>query len=74
MSHSGKCGVGEVPQPALVQAVEKLAQAGEQAGLSVEDMIRILNAGVSVEILLDLIIERSLKPSERELGSSRWIV
>ena len=66
--------MGEVPQPALVQAVEKLAQAGEQAGLSVEDMIRILNAGVSVEILLDLIIERSLKPSERELGSSRWIV
>ena len=63
-----------MPQPALVQAVEKLAQAGEQAGLSVEDMIRILNAGVSVEILLDLIIERSLKPSERELGSSRWIV
>jgi hypothetical protein len=42
-------------QPVLVRAVEKLAQAGEQAGLSVEDMIRILNAGISVETLLDLI-------------------
>jgi hypothetical protein len=42
-------------QPELVRAVGKLAQAGEQVGLSLEDMIRILNAGVSVKSLLDLI-------------------
>ena len=44
-----------MPQPVLAQAVEKLARAGEQVGLSVEDMIRLLNAGVSVETLIDLI-------------------
>jgi hypothetical protein len=63
-----------MPQPILVRAVEKLARAGEQAGMSVEDMIRILNAGVSVETLLEL-IERSLRPSRAETGrSSGWIM
>jgi hypothetical protein len=42
-------------RPVLRRAVEKLAQAGEQAGLSVEEMIRILNAGVSVESLVALV-------------------
>ena len=61
-------------QPALVRAVERLAQAGEQAGFSVEKMIQMLNAGVTVEILLD-IIERSLQASPVETGgSSRWIM
>lgn len=41
-------------QPVLMRAIERLARAGEEAGISVEDMIRILNA-VSVEVLLDLI-------------------
>ena len=53
-------------QPVLVRAVGKLAQAGEQAGLSVEDMIRILNADVSLETLLDL-IERGGTKSHGEL-------
>lgn len=48
--------------PQLVKAVEKFAQAGAQSGLSVEDMIRILNAGVSVATLLEL-IERSSQNS-----------
>lgn len=48
-------------RPELVRAVEKLAQAGEQAGLSVEEMIRILNAGVTVECLLDLIERRGTR-------------
>ncbi len=51
-------------QPVLKRAVEKLAHAGVQAGFTVEDMIRILNAGVSVENLLD-IIERNLQCRER---------
>jgi hypothetical protein len=63
-----------MPQPIPVRAVEKLARAGEQAGMSVEDMIWILNAGVSVETLLEL-IECSLRSSRQETGrSSRWIM
>jgi len=45
-----------MPRPALALAIEKLACAGERAGLSVEDMIRMLNAGVSVETLIDLVV------------------
>jgi hypothetical protein len=57
----------------LTRAVEKLAHAGEQAGFTVEDMIRLLNAGLSVEALLDL-IERSMQaPPVAAPRSSRWI-
>lgn len=44
-------------RPELIRAVEKLAHAGAQAGLSVKEMIRILNAGVTVEGLIYLIEE-----------------
>jgi hypothetical protein len=47
--------------------------AGEQAGFTVEQMIRLLNAGITVETLLD-IIERRLSESGPEVCSSRWIV
>jgi hypothetical protein len=61
-------------QPALVRAVERLAKAGERAGFRVEDMIQMLNAGVTVEALLD-IIERSLQAPQGNTGrSSRWII
>jgi hypothetical protein len=52
-----------MPQAVLLRAIEKLASAGERAGISVEDMIRILQAGVSVEALVDL-IERNLPIDE----------
>lgn len=39
-------------------AVDKLAIAGERAGFSVEQLIRLLNAGMTVEALLDLIAMR----------------
>jgi hypothetical protein len=39
----------------LVTAIGKLAIAGEQAGLSVEQMIQLLNDGLTVETLLELI-------------------
>ena len=39
----------------LQKAINRLALAGEQVGISVEDMIQMLNSGVSVETLLDLI-------------------
>lgn len=44
--------------PVLVQAIRKLALAGEQAGLSIEEMIELLETGVSVETLLNLICRR----------------
>jgi hypothetical protein len=39
----------------LSSAIAKLARAGEQAGFRVEEMIEMLNAGVSIEALLDMI-------------------
>lgn len=56
------------------QAVYKLAMAGEQAGFSVEQMIQILNAGISVEILLQLIEWRLGGVDPGAARSSRWIM
>ncbi|HKU24224.1 MAG TPA: hypothetical protein VJQ54_02070 [Candidatus Sulfotelmatobacter sp.] len=39
-------------------AIEKLAIAGEQAGLSVDQMIYLLSSGLTVATLLDLIAWR----------------
>jgi hypothetical protein len=39
----------------LIEAIRKLALAGEQAGFSVEEMIELLKTGVSLETLLDLV-------------------
>ena len=67
-------GGGTMQQPVLTRAVEKLAHAGEQAGFTVEDMIRPLNAGLSVKTLLDL-IERGLQcPRVGRMGpiKRRW--
>jgi len=61
--------------PSLVSAIGKLAIAGEQAGFSVEQMIRLLDEGLTVETLLDLISWR-LGYSHRTSatgGSSTWI-
>jgi len=41
--------------PSLIIAISKLAVAGEQAGFSLEQMIELLDAGLSVETLLELI-------------------
>lgn len=42
----------------LMVAIGKLAVAGEQAGFTVEQMIDLLNSGLAVETLLDLIAWR----------------
>ena len=59
---SNKCAwlgwTGWVYNHCYEEATEKLVlvgEQGEQAGISVGDMIVILNTGVSVETLLDLI-------------------
>jgi hypothetical protein len=41
-----------------VNAIRKLAVAGEQAGFTLDQMIQLLNSGMSVVTLLDLIAWR----------------
>jgi hypothetical protein len=53
----------------LSSAIEKLVRAGEQAGFSVEEMIEMLNAGVSVGALLDM-ISYSLSPEASEFNGA----
>lgn len=43
---------------ALMGAIRKLALAGEKAGFTVEEMIKLLNTDVSIDTLLDLICFR----------------
>ncbi len=42
-------------RPILISAIRKLAIAGEHAGFSIEQMIQLLDEGISVEALIDLI-------------------
>ena len=71
----------------LSSTIEKLARAGEQAGFSVEEMIEMLNAGVSIGALLDMIsyslsqealefttsaVEESPSASARAHTGARW--
>jgi hypothetical protein len=61
----------------LVTAIGKLAVAGEQAGLSVEQMIQLLNDGLTVETLLELIAWRLTEvrsPMTAPCRSSRWMM
>lgn len=63
---------------ALVGAVGKLAIAGEQAGFTVEQMIDLLNSGLTVATLLELIewrLEALRNPRLAPVGrSSGWVV
>ena len=54
--------------PSRVNAVQKLAIAGEQAGLSLEQMIQLLISGMSVVALLDLINWRLDHPLQQSTG------
>ena len=58
----------------LVSAIEKLAIAGEQAGFTVEQMIQLLNDGLTVETLFDLILWRHQMPNPMTPASSgHWV-
>jgi len=59
--------------PSLQESIFKLAMAGEQAGFTVEQMIQLLNSGLTVESLLRL-IEWRLSPPSVPPRTSRWIV
>lgn len=64
-------------RPPLLSAINKLAMAGEQAGFSLEHMIQLLDDGLSVETLLDL-IAWSLERRQRALSelscNSNWVM
>jgi hypothetical protein len=62
--------------PSLVLAISKLALAGEQAGFTLEQMIDLLDGGLSVETLLELIAWRLHgAPLPREFSlRSHWVM
>ena len=62
--------------PSLVLAISKLAVAGEQAGFTLEQMIELLNDGLSVATLLELIASRLRgAPPPREFSRcSHWVM
>ena len=59
-------------RPSSAQAVCKLAIAGEQAGFSLEQMIEMLNAAITVETRLHF-IEWRLGEVGSPPRSSRWV-
>lgn len=46
-------------------AIERLVQAGEQVGFTVHDLIRMLNTGITLEALFDMIEIRMMSSSVR---------
>ena len=70
-------GVMCMETPSLVLAISKLAAAGEQAGFTLEQMMELLDHGLEVETLLDLICIR-LNPAATAPGEVesryRWVV
>jgi hypothetical protein len=56
-----------------VLAISKLAVAGEQSGFSLEQKIQLLDSGLSVESLIELIAWRFEHPRPLSV-SSCWIV
>lgn len=62
-------------KPTLVSGIAKLATAGQQAGFTVEQMIGLLNSGLGVEVLVELIAWRLDQPTWLAIAhSSSWIV
>ena len=61
---------------ALASGIAKLAMAGQQAGFTVEQMIQLLNAGLGVQALLELIARRLEQPKAHGpiSRSSNWVV
>jgi hypothetical protein len=63
--------------PSLVLAVSKLAAAGEQAGFTLEQMIELLDHGLEVQNLLEMIQLRLCPiatPPDQVVSRYRWLV
>lgn len=60
--------------PSLVRAIGKLAAAGERAGFTLEEMIQLLDGGVSVEMLLELITRRLESQPPHSRQSTNWVM
>ena len=46
---------GQAHDESVYGAIERLVEAGEQVGFTVHDLIRMLNGGMTLETLLDVI-------------------
>lgn len=60
-------------KPSIAASVFKLVMAGEHVGFTVEQMIGLLKAGITVETLMDM-IEWRLCGRVPERRSSRWVM
>lgn len=63
--------------PSLVLAISKLAAAGEQAGFTLEQMIDMLDHGLEVETLLELIslrLHAAALPPAHDVSRYRWVL
>jgi hypothetical protein len=58
-----------LPHPGLVSAVSKLALVGQRAGFSIDEIIRMLNGGLTVEELLELIELRLEKTATSDMSA-----
>ena len=47
--------LGEAHDENVYSAIERLVQAGEQVGFTVDDVIRMLKGGITLESLFDMI-------------------
>jgi len=47
--------LGEAHDESVYGAIERLVQAGEQVGFTVHDLIRMLNSGMTLESMFDVI-------------------
>jgi hypothetical protein len=60
--------------PSLVRAIGKLAAVGERAGFTLEEMIQLLDSGVSVETLLELIAQRLEHQPLESAQPTNWVM
>lgn len=58
----------------LLTAVNRLAILGERAGFSVLQLIQLLNAGMTVEGLLELIESRLASQCSSPADSQVWVM
>jgi hypothetical protein len=65
-------------KPSIAATVYKLALAGQQAGFSLEQMIEMLDCGITVQTLLGLIESRLASHQWQEMpaetASSQWVM